>query len=147
MARALPIREIFVPFLLLTAALVAGCASVPGCASAACEPTSPPGPPVAPSGLTAVLHPDGALVLEWSDNSVHETAFVVVEDCGESRGRLVGSVGRDQTRVAVEGMDAGSSCSFAVFAANAAGLSRPSNVASIGNVSAEIPPDPPGPAT
>lgn len=141
MARALPVREIFVPFALLTAAILAGCASSP------CRPNRPPDPPMAPSELTAVLHPGGSLVLEWRDNSFDETAFVVIEDCGESRGRLVGTVGQDQTRVAVEGIDPGSTCSFAVFAANAGGMSRPSNVATISNVSAELPPGPAGRST
>lgn len=124
MARAPSIPEIFVSLLLLGAALPAGCASAP-------PATTSIGPPAAPTDLTVVLHPEGVLVLEWRDNAEDETSFMVVEDCGRSR-RWVGSVGQDQTRVAVEAAAAESTCSFVVFAANRSGLSRPSNVASIG---------------
>lgn len=142
MARALSIRETLASFVLLTTTLLlAGCASAP--------PRTDSGivPPVAPSDLSLVLHPEGSVVLEWRDNSYTETSFVVVEDCGPSRG-WVGSVGEDQTRVAVEGAPAGATCSFVVFAANEGGLSGPSNVATIGNASAEVPePMPASPST
>lgn len=132
MARALSIRETLVWFVLLATLPLAACASAP--------PRTDSGivPPVAPSDLSLVLHPEGSLVLEWRDNSYTETSFVVVEDCGPSRG-WVGSVGQDQTRVAVEGAPAGATCSFVVFAANEGGLSGPSNVATIGNASVGVP--------
>lgn len=137
MARTLPIREILVPFVLLTTALLDACASAPSRLDPEVDP------PAAPSGLSVVLHPEGALVLEWRDNSVDETSFVVVEDCGATRG-WVGSVGRDQTRVAVEGAPEGATCSFVVFAANDGGFSGPSNVATIGTVSMAVPTRPSG---
>lgn len=93
--------------------------------------------PNAPSDLTAVLHPEGVLTLEWRDNSAEETAFLVVEDCDGSPGRVIGTVGRDHTRVEVHGMPPETTCSFAVFALNDAGLSGSSNIAIIANVSPE----------
>ncbi|MDX1660472.1 MAG: fibronectin type III domain-containing protein [Gemmatimonadota bacterium] len=132
MARALSIRVLSISLVSLAVGLMAACATAP--------PRTDPGidPPASPSGLNVVLHPEGTLVLEWRDNSVDETSFVVVEDCGESVG-WVGSVARDQTRVAIEGATAGTTCSFVVFAANGGGLSGPSNVATIGSVSATLP--------
>lgn len=131
MARTASIPRVFVPLLVLGATILGGCASTPP-ASSMIEP------PAAPSDLTVVLHPEGVLVLEWRDNAVDETSFLVVEDCGGARG-WVGSIGQDQTRVAVEAAPPETTCSFVIFAANRGGLSGPSNVATIAAASTTSP--------
>ncbi|MBW3660414.1 MAG: fibronectin type III domain-containing protein [Gemmatimonadetes bacterium] len=132
MAKVWPVRELLVPFHLLIAAALAACASAPP------GPSSEIDAPVAPSHLTVALDPAGAFVLEWRDNSIDETSFLLVEDCGDSRG-WVAAVGQDQTRVILKKAVPETTCSFVIFAANGGGLSSPSNVATIGDVSVLLP--------
>lgn len=103
-----------------------------GCAHASAPESTPAAlPPAAPSHLIVVLHAAGVLELEWRDNSSDETGFMLVEDCGGADDGVLGVVGADQTRAAVEGLEFGRTCSYAVFALGEAGMSLASNVATV----------------
>lgn len=115
---------------LSAATLALACAHAPGPARTAASPSHGP---VRPTDLVVVLHPSGELVLEWRDNSLDETGFMLVEDCDGGGGGVLGIVGSGQTRAAVRGLEAGRTCSYAVFAMNEAGLSRSSNLATVTN--------------
>lgn len=90
MARAQPIREIFLPFVLLTAALLAACASDP------CRTSARSGrgadridPAVAlPLDPVPMLRLDGGLLRERTVSPYREVTLLVAEDCEAAPGML-----------------------------------------------------------
>jgi titin len=105
-------------------------------------PPPPPGPtaPAAPSALTAQAASSSAIDLAWQDNSSDETSFRV-ETLVNGAYQEVQILAAGTTRLQISGLAAATSYSFRVRAANAAGASGYSNIASA--ITTAIAPPPP----
>src|SRR5439155_936820 len=93
--------------------------------------TTPSGPsvPDAPSNLTATAVSGGRIDLAWTDNSNSETEFRVYRSTDGVNWTWFASAAADATAYTWWGASPGTTYSFRVTAANAAGESAPSNVA------------------
>ncbi len=109
---------------------------------AAPPPPPPPGPtaPAAPSALTAQAASSSAINLAWQDNSTDETSFRVEQLVGAAY-QEVQVLTTGTTRVQIIGLAAGTAYTFRVRAANTAGASGYSNIASA--ITTAITPPPP----
>lgn len=101
-----------------------------------------PGPPAAPSNLTA-RYSSGAIVLGWQDNSNNETTFTVERciqglDCPAFS--VLATLPADMTGFADSAFVAGRTSSYRIRASNASGASDYSNVASEVVFSSGFPP-------
>ncbi len=104
-------------------------------------PPPPPPVPAAPSGLAAQAASSSAINLSWQDNSSNETSFRV-EQLVNGAYQEVQNLAAGTTSVQIAGLAASTSYSFRVRAANAAGYSAYSNVATAATQAAAPPPVP-----
>jgi len=98
--------------------------------------------PAAPTGLTARGTVAGAIQLTWTDKSNNETSFRI-EKLNSGTYQEVMVVGANVTTALVVGLNPGTSYSFRVRAANAAGYSAYSNVATAASPVGTPPPTAP----
>lgn len=92
-------------------------------------PNPQPAAPAAPSNLVASMM-SGDVRLTWTDNATNETMQHIYLSTGGAFARE-GSIGPGVTSVRVSGLRAGTTYSFRVSAANDAGESAMSNVATV----------------
>ncbi len=100
-------------------------------AGGAAPPPPPPDTvPAVPGNLTATAPATTQVRLTWSDNSTNETEFRIEMLAGGSYGR-VATAASGATTAVISGLQAGTSYTFRVRAANAAGASAPSGPATV----------------
>lgn len=87
--------------------------------------------PAAPSGLTARALGGRRAALSWRDNSNNETGFIVERSTGGAAFTEVARRGANATSFTDTGLVRGQSYSYRVRAFNAAGMSAPSNAATV----------------
>ncbi len=92
--------------------------------------TTPAALPAAPSGLEATPIAPTVILLDWEDESVNETGFVIEAASPVELFHEVGTAPANATSFALGGRVAGRPYTFRVRAANGALLSAPSNEAS-----------------
>jgi hypothetical protein len=90
-----------------------------------------PALPAAPTNLAATAQAGPQVLLQWTDNATNETGFVIERAVGGGAFAVLVSVGADTTSYTDVTVLAGNNYSYQVAAANAAGLSPYSNVASV----------------
>jgi predicted secreted protein len=104
--------------------------------------STPPTPPAAPSGLTAVAVSSSQINLAWADNATDETGFKI-ERCtgaGCSNFTQIATVGANVTSYSNTGLAASTSYSYRVRAYNGGGDSAYSNTASATTQASTSPP-------
>ncbi|MCC2668172.1 MAG: repeat-containing protein, partial [Armatimonadetes bacterium] len=99
-----------------------------------------PGPPQAPSGLTATLQ-TGGVQLNWSDNSTGEDGFRVERSANGGAFGVIATLGANSTSYLSTGLAADTTYAFRVRAYNGAGSSAFSNTVTV----APLPPPPAAP--
>ena len=127
------------------AANAAGNSAYSNTASATTQAATPPPPaptPAAPTALTAQAASSSAINLAWQDNSTNETSFRVEQLVGTGY-QEVQVLAAGTLQVQIIGLAPGTAYTFRVRAANTAGTSGYSNIASA-ITTASIPPPPSG---
>jgi hypothetical protein len=122
----------------------AGNSAYSNTASATTQATTPPPPPpaatpAAPTSLTAQAASSSAINLAWQDNSTNETSFRVEQLVGAAY-QEVQVLAAGTIRVQIIGLAPGTAYTFRVRAANTAGYSGYSNIASAITTAATPPP-------
>jgi chitodextrinase len=103
--------------------------------------TPSPGPaaPGAPAGLAARALSSTAIQLTWSDGSTNETSFRIERQVGSSFQEIL-AVGANVTSAQIGGLSPATGYTFRVRAANSAGPSGYSNIASAFTAAGPTPP-------
>ena len=128
------------------AANAAGNSAYSNTASATTQAATPPPPaptPAAPTALTAQAASSSAINLAWQDNSTNETSFRVEQLVGTGY-QEVQVLAAGTLQVQIIGLAPGTAYTFRVRAANTAGTSGYSNIASAITTASTPPPPPSG---
>jgi chitodextrinase len=125
-----------------------GYSNIAGATTQAATPPPPPPPatPAAPTSLAAQAASSSAINLSWLDNSSNETSFRVEQLVGGGY-QEVQVLAAGSTQVQIIGLAPGTAYTFRVRAANTAGYSGYSNIASAITTAAPPPSAVPGAPT
>ena len=80
-------------------------------------------PPAAPSGMTAQAVSESAIDLDWTDNAVNETGYIVDRSTDQSSWTRVANLGANATSFMSAGLQASTQYFYRVAATNGAGSS------------------------